>query len=95
MATTTADFDRLMDSMFDGEKICIEAFGKLHALLPEQVRTTKLPLADKLIDPVTLVNKSYAVAEKVLGDTETGKIVTRQKEMALSFAEYFTPHFAA
>ena len=95
MVNTTENLDRMIDNMFDSEKNCIDAFGKLYALLPEQVRTIKLPLAEKLMDPVTFVNKSYAVAEKVLGDTQTGKLVSRQKELAVSFAEYFAPHYAA
>ncbi len=94
-SSTTENFDRIVDNMFDSEMNCVTAFGKLYALLPEQVRTVKLPMAEKLIDPVTLVNRSYAVAEKVLGDTETGKLVSRQKEIAISFAGYFAPHFAA
>jgi hypothetical protein len=95
MPTTTENLDRLIDNVFDSEKKILDAFGKAYARLPEQLRTAKLPMADKLMDPVTFVNKSYAVAEKVLGDTETGKLVARQKEIATSFAEYFAPHFAA
>jgi hypothetical protein len=92
---TTPSLDRLLQLVFDLEQNFVDTFGKLHGLLPERVRSAKLPLADRLIDPVTLVNKSYAAAEKVLGDTETGKIVTRQKELAASLAAYLSPHFGA
>jgi hypothetical protein len=92
---TTPSLDRLLQLVFDLEQNFVDTVGRLHALLPAGVRSAQLPLADKLIDPVSLVNKSYAVAEKVLGDTETGKIVTRQKELAVSFAQYFAPHFGA
>jgi hypothetical protein len=71
----------------------VDAFAKVHGLLPSRVRNARLPLANRLIDPVTLVSKAYAPAQRVLGDTESGKLVARQQQVAVNFAEHFAPHF--